>query len=518
MRLFEKILTAGLALVCVLNFLPPAWQPDWLNFTLVNMLALALVVHLAIEHSRWQMGPIYFLALFALLVMVGRQTNPGPWYSAGAGAIGLGLLALFSVLPVLLPVPNTPQPSGPYSVGTVTFDWTDPARPEIYSSVPGARRRIMVQAWYPAEPRGVLGDPAETRGAPSNSAETRGTPGDSGNSGGALRNPARGKAAGQPLPYLDHPERTLKAWARLPAFAFRHILLGSTHSYANAPLARSPQALPVLLFSHGWIGYRSQNNFQVEELASRGYVVFSADHTYGASATTFSDGSVVYLKPEALPAKVSDEEYDRAARRLGQSWVGDLRFVLDQAQRIQSGEIEAPFNGRLDLERVGVLGHSTGGGAAVEACWLDERFKAGLAMDAWLIPYDRQVPQQGLRQPFLFMQSENWDDPLAQDAGVSPRNPPLAAALFEHMRGWAYRLTIAGAKHPDFSELPLLTPLLTLTGLHGRIDPRVQMKIVDDYTLAFFDCFLRSEPAPLLDAAAPPFPQVMCDRQPAREN
>jgi predicted dienelactone hydrolase len=427
----------------------------------MNLVALILVIHLGIERSRWQMGPLYLLTLATLVIMVGRQTDPALAASPWASAAGLGVLALFSLLPILIPVPQPPAPTGPYAVGTLTFDWVDPARPEVYSPVPGARRRIMVQAWYPAEAR----------------------------------------PAGRPAPYFERPEIAGRALSRrAPAFIFRYFGLGRTHAYPDAPIAaRTPAAFPLLVFSHGWSGYRSQNNFQVEELASHGYVVLSADHTYGAMATIFSDGTVIYKKPEALPANVSDEEYDRAARLLGQSWVGDIRFVLDQAARIQAGEIPAPFSGRLDLDQVGVLGHSIGGGAAVEACWLDPRCKAGLAMDAWLIPYDRQIPYQGLRQPFLYMQSENW---------TIARNAPLAAALFENMRACAYRLTIAGARHPDFSELPLLTPLLSLVGFRGRINPRLQMKIVNDYTLAFFDHFLKGQPAPLLQPAASPFAQV----------
>jgi predicted dienelactone hydrolase len=467
MRPFEKVLIALLLITFLANMLLEAALAGWLNFSLLNLLALMLVLHLAVERSRWQMGPLYLLALLTLVFMAGRSANPALGTSPWVSAAGLGLLALFSLPPLLIPVPLPPKPSGPNAVGTLTFEWVDETRPEIYDPNPGARRRIMVQAWYPAE-----------------------------------RPAGRSRLA----PYFDHPaERTGREILsrRLPAFLFRYLDLGRTHSYPEAPVTKAPGAFPVLVFSHGWRGYRSQNNFQVEELASRGYVVFSADHTYGATATIFPDGTVIYLKPDALPANVSEGEYDRAARLLGQTWVGDIRFILDQAARIQSGQIQAPFSGKLDLERVGVLGHSTGGGAAVEACWLDQRCKAGLAMDAWLIPYDRQIPNEGLRQPFLFMQSENW--PI-------PRNAPLAAALFANMQACAYRLTIRGARHPDFAELPLLTPLLSLTGFRGRIGARQQMRIVNAYTLAFFDHFLKGQPVspPLLEGpmAAAEFPQV----------
>ena len=459
MRPFEKVLIALLLITFLANLLLASALAGWLNFSLLNLLGLILVLHLAVERSRWQMGPLYLLALAALVVMAGRSANPALGTSHWVSAAGLGLLALFSLPPLLIPAPLPPKPSGPNAVGTVTFEWVDETRPEIYAAIPGPRRRIMVQVWYPAE-----------------------------------RPAGRSRLA----PYFEHPEIAGQATLprRLPAFLFRYLDLGRTHSYPEALAAKTSGAFPVLVFSHGWRGYRSQNNFQVEELASRGYVVFSADHTYGATATIFPDGAVIYLKPDALPANVSEGEYDRAARLLGQTWVGDIRFILDQAARIQSGQIHAPFSGKLDLERVGVLGHSTGGGAAVETCWLDARCKAGLAMDAWLIPFDRQIPREGLLQPFLFMQSENWS---------IPRNAPLAAALFANMRACAYRLTIHGTRHPDFAELPLLTPLLSLVGFRGRIDGRQQMRIINAYTLAFFDHYLKGQPVPpLLAEHVPP--------------
>ena len=54
------------------------------------------------------------------------------------------------------------------------------------------------------------------------------------------------------------------------------------------------------------------------------------------------------------------------------------------AARLDSGQLPGIFTGRLDLAHTDVFGHSTGGGAAVEVCYVDLRCKAGLAMDAWL--------------------------------------------------------------------------------------------------------------------------------------
>ena len=44
-----------------------------------------------------------------------------------------------------------PAPTGPYSVGTLTFHRVDASRPETMTSDPSDRRELVVRIWYPAE-------------------------------------------------------------------------------------------------------------------------------------------------------------------------------------------------------------------------------------------------------------------------------------------------------------------------------------------------------------------------------
>jgi hypothetical protein len=462
MRPFEILLIVVFVLVGLRFIIHRGRMKPLADIILLAALLIFLPLHVLLEHARWQMIPFYglFLPAFALLAwnaMTAVTTRLQRW----RGWLMLMLALLFSLPPVLFPVPVLPLPTGKYAVGTAQFYWVDTGRIDPYD---GKSRRLMVQVWYPVEP---------------------------------------GQTAGLSLaPYFDRLEiagPVISQEFGLPAFTLNHINLAHTYSYLDAPAAEGTAVFPVLLFSHGWTGFRAQNTFQMEELASQGFVVFSADHTYGAAVVTFPDGSVVLNNPDALPKAVSDAEYDRAARILGQTWVGDLHFTLDQVEKIQSGEIASPLAGRLDLERVGALGHSTGGGAVVEFCFSDARCKAGLTMDAWLIPYDRAIPEQGLRQPFLFMQSEKWQ---------ARRNPALVTALYDHSGSGSYHMTIAGTGHYDFSDLPLLTPIAPLIGLKGPIPSSQMTALVNAYTTRFFNQALRGEAANLLTDLAQQFPQV----------
>ena len=61
-----------------------------------------------------------------------------------------------------------------------------------------------------------------------------------------------------------------------------------------------------------------------------------------------------------------------------------------------------------------------------------------------------------------------------------------------------YSLTIAGTRHYDFSDLPLLSPLSPWLGLKGPIDGRRVLEIISQYSVAFFDAHLKGEENELL--------------------
>lgn len=465
MRILEVVLIVLNGLIIILRFFPR--RMGW-NRVLAPAALVVMTLHLVIEQGRWQMIPLYALTLILCVA------NLPAWRKAATArprliwtVLGLVVLVLFSLPPVLFPVPSLIPTTGPYKIGTLSFDWTDETRVETLSGTTGGKRRIMVQVWYPAAP-------------------------------------AAGAQTGPYLNDLVASSAALSKPLKIPAFLLGHLSLARTQSYPNAPVAAGSERFPVLIFSHGWTGIRVQNTYQMEELASHGYIVFAPEHAYGAAVTTFSDGTTILNRPQLLPGNVSEAEYNQAARTLGLAWAGDLRFIFDQIEKIAAGQLAAPFQDRLDLTRMGILGHSTGGGAAVEACYMDARCKAGLAMDAWLQPYAREIPEKGLKVPFFFFQSEKWP---------SGANALLVPPLYDHMQAPAWRLTIAGSKHFDFSDVGLLTPLAPAIGIKGPINGPYALKMINAYSLAFFNQSLRGQSSPLLERAAPEYPEIRFEKR-----
>ena len=402
-----------------------------------------LLIHFAVEGYRWQMIPLYALTIiFATLAIFHVEIK------TVASILTFCLLALSTALPILLPVPRIAHPSGPYDVGTRIYEMVDNSRREIYSSK-DEPRRFMIQIWYPSEA--------------DSSAERAPWMADA-----KIYAPAIASHIGLPSFFLDH-----LALVKIPAFK-------------ETKVAESSEPFPVILFSHGWNGFNAQNTEQALELASHGYVVVGAQHTYGAVVTVFPNGDVALNNPAALPPdETPTAEYEITAQKLVNQWAGDLGYTLD-VLGIMNGSLRTPFADKFDLSRVGVYGHSTGGGAAIQFCGTDSRCTALLGMDPFVRPVSYEVIDNGVTQPSFFMFSQVWADE------TDSRNNELFNRFYPHVKQPFGVISIDGTAHYDFTDLPLLSPLAPQLGLKGPINGKLVTTIVNDYLLSFFDATLKN--------------------------
>jgi predicted dienelactone hydrolase len=423
--------------------------------------AAALVVtlvHFTLEGYRWQMIPLYTLTLIlTVLSLFSFDVKPLAFY------LIVILVAVSTALPALLPVPKIASPGGTLEVGTTIYEFTDTARKELYSGRDGPRR-LMVQVWYPAKVT----------------------------------------SAAKHAPWMSESKiyaHEISKFLGLPSFFLDHLALAVSPAYLDVPLAKTSKPYPVILFSHGWNGFNAQNTGQAIELASHGYVVIAIQHTYGAVITVFPDGTVALNNPEALPENADDPNYEVVARKLVNQWAEDMAFVLDQFQGFDE-DAGSPFFQKLDMERIGVYGHSTGGGAAVQFCGVDPRCKAVLGMDPFMRPVSAEVIENGISQPSFFMFSQGWTDL------VDSKNNKLFNQFYPNITNNVGVISINGTKHFDFSDLPLLSPIAPQLGLKGPLNGKRVTKIVDAYLLDFFEMTLNNKPSSLFDGSFDDFSEV----------
>ncbi|MFC8625549.1 alpha/beta hydrolase family protein [Streptomyces anulatus] len=423
-------------------------------------LLVGSVTVLVVTGLRWQMIPVVataaVVAALALAPSMARRSGRTPWrarwwLALPGSVVGVALVAAGPVSAWAFPVPEFPAPSGRFPVGTEVLEWS--ARPDG-AGRDTEPRTLVTQLWYPAG-----------RSAPD-----------------ARR-----------APYLGRTEaeaRTVSAaladYSGVPGFLLDGLPRSRSHAVPGAPVADGGGRFPVVLFSPGLGGVRTQNTVWAEELASHGYVVVAVDHPYDSAAVVLSDGRTLRTRVAATGDRAKDEA-------LAEGWTrtraADLRAVLSRLERVDRGEAEGLLTGRIDTGRAAAAGHSLGGAAALQAARQDPRFDAVVDLDG----FPHGPVGDRFEQPVLALTQEIGP-------GTDPDYLPRLTRVLELSEATSYRLTVPGAAHLTFTDAPLyLPPVPGIIGSLGRTEgPRVTAAA----TLSFLDATLRRTPVDLPAALA----------------
>ena len=424
----------------------------FISFILEKSKAIGLLVilvaigHVMLGKSRWQYYPIYLVCIlyFALVLLnYFNLLELNNIMSKFIIASGILLILVSIVFLLVLPKSEVPKPSGKFPIGTRVYELEDKARDEEYSQDKGAKRKIKYQIWYPAD-------------------TTDGFKRAKWISDGLIVTRQLAKNMGLPFFMLDH---TAKIYS---------------NSYIGAPINPALNNYPVVLISHGWKGFRELHTDYAEELASNGFIAISIDHSHGSQAVKFKDGTVIYLNNEALPDNVSSKEYDKNSNLLVKTYGNDVGSVLEDLEKLNN--IDGDFKGKLNLNGVGLLGHSTGGGGHVYISQKDKRIKAILGLDPWVNPIEVEKLKLGLSIPTLFLRSEQW--------AIGPNNTAL-----KHLMDKSEDITLIqmnGTNHVDFTMTYMYSPITKYVGFTGKLGGRYSSEIQKEFILSFFNENLRN--------------------------
>jgi pimeloyl-ACP methyl ester carboxylesterase len=403
----------------------------------VRVLLASLLIHLALRTWVWMMYPLFVaLGLIILLGMPNLKINSKKNTSLlrnliWSSAITLSLVSF--ILTALFPIRSIPQPTGNLLVGTFSWDiHTD--RLELYANENDATRSFRAQAWYPASASTTkalwLGDGSFT---------------------------SQGLA-------IDFG---------FPGFIFDHLKNIKSHSYDDAPILEG--SYPLVIISHGWSGFRQLHTDLAEELASHGFIVIGIEHTYGSVGTVFDDGTKLTVNRDALPPRSTTPNFLDYANVLVNTYAGDIVSVLDEIESYKNNDLRASLFKSINLSSVTVIGHSTGGGAAVKAGISDDRVNSVIGLDAWVEPLKEYELKQGLSIPSLLIRSEGWY--------ISFNNTYLKT-LIESSPLTPVAFQMNGTTHYDFGMVYMFTnlaPFIGLQGDRGMQMPLDQNKIILDY-------------------------------------
>ncbi|MFI0712230.1 alpha/beta hydrolase family protein [Streptomyces inhibens] len=342
-----------------------------------------------------------------------------------------------------------PAPTGRYRVGTVDLHLRDSSRMDPW--IPGQQRELMVSLWYPATHTGHY-----------------------------------------PAAQLPVSQQVLPGGVTLP----------TTAGHTGAPVDRRAGKLPVVLYSPGLHGHRGQSTALVQDLASRGYLVVTIDHTHDSGDVVFPGGRhEVNLMPPG-----SKSRHTIAIR------AADTHFVIDQLGKIARGHnpdvehkpLPHGLTQAASTKHIGMFGASLGGGSVAAAMHADSRIDAGVNLDGQLFGSSVDKP---LDRPFMLFSSEHHN-----------RNSDRSWARFwKHLHGERLDLKLRGSGHNSFVDHQVLFPQapgafgLTppqLAQILGTIDPNRSIEVQRTYLAAFFDKHLRHRHSHLLDGPSHHYPEI----------
>lgn len=370
------------------------------------------------------------------------------------------LLVLAATLNLCVAQPNLlPKPSGDFFVGVDYLCFTDTTRKELFDNNSEGYRELTVKTWYPTD-----AEPATTS------------------------------------PYFYDADIIVKY------FAFPEIYSEIISNSGRAsPLSNKENRYPVVIFNHGWGEHFAQNTILMEELASKGYVVFSIAHHYESKFSFYPDGKLISIdmnsnrfkqimqeqqKPGAMDLifkmiglegtdeqrQILIDQSNALPILLKESpiyWANDISFFLDQLEMININN--QLFNKKLDLNRIGVIGMSMGGMATNEICISDSRVQAGINMDGGLT--GSQLDKK-IQSPFMFLNGKRYVG--------------YGKLFTKNIVKDGYSFSVRDADHYNFTDYSIYK-IQNLSFLMGTIEGNRTILIMNDLVLAFFDKYLKQK-------------------------
>jgi dienelactone hydrolase len=299
--------------------------------------------------------------------------------------------------------------------------------------------------------------------------------------------------------YQDLPAAQIRPWGQLKLSA------SSGATPANSPSGRG---WPALVFSHGFGVSRVSYSALAQELASRGYVVFTVDHPYGGFMVA-PDGRLLQPGGDSLRRRLGSASnpvtVDSALAWDARRWAMEGVSVLRRAAARRTG-VPALASLSIDTMHVGMLGHSLGGAAALQGCRDDAIFRACADMDGAPVG---DVERNGVPKPILVLLSQPApSNSPPKDSIERAHREDFSRMGRERDSTWlaisgrnasipAFIVKLPGTAHFSFTDAPFLMPSL-LQGTGSTLSASRANGFVISYLTAFFDHFLRDAPVRLL--------------------
>lgn len=278
---------------------------------------------------------------------------------------------------------------------------------------------------------------------------------------------------------------------------------------------------PFVLFSHGSFGYYQSNTSLYMELASNGYVVASIDHPYYAFFTKDTSGNTVIVDLDFMQECIditnnNTLQDDKETVSHIKEWLdvraADENFVLDTIKADKesgalgnewftenSSEILNVLN-MTDTENIGLMGHSIGGAVGIKLGRERDDISAVIDIDGTMFSEkisgdsDAYVyTDDSYPIPFLeFNNDITYKEAYNSDFRTGDDLPYIDVHVLNNaVNGREYH--IDNTAHMDFTDLPLLSPVLAKMLGKGSADSKEVIPEINRICLNYFNYCLKGE-------------------------
>ncbi|MAX12871.1 MAG: hypothetical protein CMG11_02235 [Candidatus Marinimicrobia bacterium] len=356
------------------------------------------------------------------------------------------IITLLSTGCVTIPFNEVPKPTGDKNIGTESIELIDIDRLEWFTEDPQDLRKIMIQIWYPTD-----------------------------------------DLDGEKELYIDYGELRIEALASqfdYSPFLFKKLIDVETNSIKKAePSTQS--SFPLIIFSHGLGGNRTQNTVIIEELTSHGYVVIAIEHAYDANISIFDNGDVADYRSginyeRRNTQKITPEEFWAIRLPQLETRAEDVSYIIDQ---LELGNLPENIVNIIDLENIGVFGHSFGGATSIYSSYNDHRIDACINLDGWMVVVPDEIVDNGINKNFMYLGQEQWDEKLNYQK----------LDKFVKSNTKSSKILIPNTTHYDFSDAPHMTKVAKLLNKSGKVKSKNLKNILNELIILFFNKNLKNQ-------------------------
>jgi dienelactone hydrolase/NADH:ubiquinone oxidoreductase subunit 6 (subunit J) len=268
---------------------------------------------------------------------------------------------------------------------------------------------------------------------------------------------------------------------------------------------------PLVVFSHGSFGVKTSNETLYNELASHGYVVCAIDHTYQCFYTTDTSGRTTLINMGFMQeVQAEDAKADKQKSYADyQKWMavrtGDINCAIDNIIGRARGSDPVGVYRLADTGKIGVMGHSLGGSAALGIGRMRDDIGAVVELDA---PFMADI--EGVKDGEFVYTDEPYPAPLLNV--YSDALYPYIADWEQYAPAWSqyeenaallaakkpdvFNTHIGGVGHLGLTDLSLTSPFLTHLLDGGKApakDAKTCLTVLNKLCLDFFDCYLKGQ-------------------------